>query len=167
LGLVPNTTIAVDIVDQLMAIFKLQATANKDTDTAQRVLRDRPQAEKVIKEKQALENAMQMETQCRQVTPSPTFQVKNRKDGASANNALPQITQDKYEAPRSANMRWQRRTRMLSQDFMLKCMEIPGFKAPFTPRQAALRQYPLQFLCNFAYSVLDNKTSDLLEYCHS
>ena len=45
-------------------------------------------------------------------------------------------------------------------------MEIPGFKAPFMPRQAAARQYPLQLLCNFAYSVLDNKTGDLLEYCH-
>jgi hypothetical protein len=45
-------------------------------------------------------------------------------------------------------------------------MEIPGFNAPFTPRQAALRQYPLQVLCGFAYSVLDYKTGDLLEYPH-
>jgi hypothetical protein len=45
-------------------------------------------------------------------------------------------------------------------------MEIPCFKALFTPRQTALRQYPLQFLCNFTYSVLDDKTGDLLEYCH-
>jgi hypothetical protein len=55
---------------------------------------------------------------------------------------------------------------MLTQDFMLQCIEILGFKAPFTPRQSAARQYPLQFLCNFAYSVLDNKTGDLLKYCH-
>jgi hypothetical protein len=60
----------------------------------------------------------------------------------------------------------QRRTRMLTQDFMVQFMEIPGFKAPFTPRQAASRQYPLQFLCNFAYSVLDNETGNLLEYHH-
>ncbi len=45
-------------------------------------------------------------------------------------------------------------------------MEIPGFNAPFTPRQAAARQYPLQFLCDFVYSVLDDKTGDLIEYCH-
>jgi len=28
------------------------------------------------------------------------------------------------------------------------------------------RKYPLQFLCDFAYSVLDDKTGDLLEYRH-
>ncbi len=49
---------------------------------------------------------------------------------------------------------------------MLQCMEIPGYKAPFTARQAASRKYPLQFLCDLAYAVLDNKTGDPLEYCH-
>jgi hypothetical protein len=49
---------------------------------------------------------------------------------------------------------------------MLQCMEIPGYKVPFAARQAASRQYPLQFLCNLTYSVLDNKTGDLLEYQH-
>jgi hypothetical protein len=49
---------------------------------------------------------------------------------------------------------------------MLQCMEILAFKAPFIPRQVAARQYPLQFLCGFAYSVLDNKRGDLLEYPH-
>jgi hypothetical protein len=56
-----------------MAIFKLQAKADKDTATAQRVLRDHAQAERLIKEEQDLEDAMQVETQCRQVTSSPTF----------------------------------------------------------------------------------------------
>ena len=45
-------------------------------------------------------------------------------------------------------------------------MEIPGHQAPFTPAQAALRKYPLQFLCDFAYAVLDDDTGDLLEYRH-
>jgi hypothetical protein len=49
---------------------------------------------------------------------------------------------------------------------MLQCMEIPGYKAPFTARQVASRKYPLQFLCDLAYAVLDNETGDLLEYCH-
>jgi hypothetical protein len=48
----------------------------------------------------------------------------------------------------------------------MKTSQIPGYKAPFTVRQAASRQYPLQFLCDLAYSVLDNKTGDLLEYRH-
>jgi hypothetical protein len=49
---------------------------------------------------------------------------------------------------------------------MLHCMEIPGYKAPFTARQAALRKYPLQFLSDLAYAVLDDETGDLLEYRH-
>jgi hypothetical protein len=42
-------------------------------------------------------------------------------------------------------------------------MEIPGYKAPFTVRQAASRKYPLQFLCNLVYAVLDKETGDLLK----
>jgi len=49
---------------------------------------------------------------------------------------------------------------------MLQCMEIPGYKAPFTAQQMASRKYPLQFLCDLAYAVLDDKTGNLLEYHH-
>jgi hypothetical protein len=45
-------------------------------------------------------------------------------------------------------------------------MEIPGSKVPFTAKQAASRKYTLQFLCDLAYAVLDNKTGDLLKYHH-
>jgi len=45
-------------------------------------------------------------------------------------------------------------------------MEIPGYKAPFSSQQAASRKYPLQFLCDLAYAVLDDETGDLLEYHH-
>jgi hypothetical protein len=45
-------------------------------------------------------------------------------------------------------------------------MEIPGYKPLFTPRQAASRKYPLKFLCDLAYAVLDDKTGDLLEFRH-
>jgi len=40
---------------------------------------------------------------------------------------------------------------------MLQCLEIPGYKAPFSPQQAASRNYP---------AVLDDETGDLLEYRH-
>jgi hypothetical protein len=49
---------------------------------------------------------------------------------------------------------------------MLQCMEIPGYKAPFTAKQSASRKYPLQFLCDFVYAVLDDETGNLLDYCH-
>jgi hypothetical protein len=45
-------------------------------------------------------------------------------------------------------------------------MEIPGYTAPFSPRQAASRTFPLQFLFDLAYAVLDDDTGDLLEYRH-
>jgi hypothetical protein len=49
---------------------------------------------------------------------------------------------------------------------MFQMMEIPGYKAPFTPAQAAACKYPLQFLCDFAYAILDKDTGNLLEYHH-
>jgi hypothetical protein len=55
---------------------------------------------------------------------------------------------------------------MLMQDYMLHMIEIPGYTAPFTPAQASCCKYPLQFLCDFAYAVLNNDTGDLLEYHH-
>jgi hypothetical protein len=44
-------------------------------------------------------------------------------------------------------------------------MEIPGYKAPYTAKQAASIKYPLQFLCDLVYAVLDDKTGNLLKYC--
>jgi hypothetical protein len=45
-------------------------------------------------------------------------------------------------------------------------MDIPGLTKPFSNQQAAAREYPLQFICDFASTVLDDKTGNLLEYCH-
>ena len=45
-------------------------------------------------------------------------------------------------------------------------MEIPGYTTPFTPQQAASRTFPLQFLCDPEYAVLNNDTGNLLEYRH-
>jgi hypothetical protein len=49
---------------------------------------------------------------------------------------------------------------------MLQCMEILGCMAPFTTEQAVSRKYPLHFLCDLAYPVLDDKTGNFLEYRH-
>jgi hypothetical protein len=45
-------------------------------------------------------------------------------------------------------------------------MEQPGYKSLFKPCQAPSQKYPLQFLCNLAYAILDNKTANLLKYHH-
>ena len=49
-GLIPTPTCTMDAVDQLMVIFKQQASAANNAATAQRVLRECAQAERVIKE---------------------------------------------------------------------------------------------------------------------
>jgi hypothetical protein len=49
-GLIPTSTVTTDTVDQLMEIYKQQAQAIRDVATAQRVLRERVQAEGVSKE---------------------------------------------------------------------------------------------------------------------
>ncbi len=99
----------------------------------------------------------------------PSFELEEPKDIPASQQGIPQITQDdaddNNDSP-AANTWQQRKTRSLTQDFMLHCMEIPGYKAPFTARQAASRKYPLQFLFDLAHAVLDNETGDLLEYCH-
>jgi hypothetical protein len=153
-----------DAVDQLMGIFKKQARTTRDVATAQRVLRERAQAERVIKEEQ--QTHVQQESVQEQVIPSPSFEIEDNNDTANTPQSIPQITQDKHDSPPSANMQQQRETRTLTQEFMLHCMEIPGYKAPFTAKQAASRKYPLQFLCDLAYAVLDDETGNLLEYRH-
>jgi hypothetical protein len=45
-------------------------------------------------------------------------------------------------------------------------MDIPGLTKLFSNQQAAACNYPLQFFCDFASAVLDDKTGSLLKYHH-
>jgi hypothetical protein len=68
LGLIPAPTCMQDTINQLMVIFKQQARAAYDAATAQRVLRECAQAERINKEEcQILVQA--------QVTPLPSFET--------------------------------------------------------------------------------------------
>jgi hypothetical protein len=80
----------------------------------------------------------------------------------------PIISQDNKEdiSHPAANTQQQCQIRTLTQDYMLHMMEIPGYTTPFTPQQAASQTFPLQFLCDLAYAVLDDDTGNLLEYRH-
>ncbi len=104
------------------------------------------------------------ECQQDQAALSPTFQVDDGSNIAPAQQSIPQIKQDEYNSSPAANTRQQCKIWTLTHDFMLQCMEIPGYTAPFTLRQAASRKYPLQFLCDLACAVLDDKTGGLLKY---
>jgi hypothetical protein len=91
-GLVPTPTGTQDAVDPLMVIFKQQAHAAKDAATAQRMLRERAQAERVIKEERQ-EHVAQETTQA-QVTALPTIEIEEPNDIAESSQGILQITQD-------------------------------------------------------------------------
>ena len=55
-------------------------------------------------------------------------------------------------------------TRSSRRAALLAAVEISGSYP--TPCQAASRKYPLTFLCDFAGSVIDTETGELLEYRH-
>jgi hypothetical protein len=72
------------------------------------------------------------------------------------------ITQDNGTSSTPAyNTRQQRITCTLTQDI---AYQISKVKLAMT--QVVGRQYPLQFLCDWASAVLDDKTGNLLEYQH-
>jgi hypothetical protein len=143
-GLIPTLTSTMDAVDQLMVIFKQQACAANDAATAQRVLRERAQAERVIEEERQPSEAQTNKTPTSfppipeitgQTTASPSFELEEPNSIPALPQGIPQIMQDdfnNYNDSTAANTRQLRETRSLTQDFMLHCMEIPGYKAPFT-----------------------------------
>jgi hypothetical protein len=154
---IPKNSATADAVEQLMEVFKIQAEKATCKAAAQRVLRERAFAQRVDAEAKATVTAP--------TSSLPELEVEYPNTTEESPSNIPVISQDNDDAP-SANTQSQRQNRTLTQDYMLHMMEIPGYTAPFTARQAASRQYPLQFLCDFAYAVLDDDTGDLLEYRH-
>jgi hypothetical protein len=61
----------------------------------------------------------------------------------------------------AGNTRQQQRIRSITQDCAYHLTET---KAAPSAQKASAQKYPLQFLCDWANSILDNKTGDLLEY---
>jgi hypothetical protein len=142
-GLIPTPTCTQDAVDQLMIIFMQQALAVNDAVTAQRVLQEHTQAERVIEEERQAIAAWELLQA--QVTALPTFKAEETNDIPALPQGIPQITQseyDDYNAPPSANTKQQQEIRTRTRDFMLEFMETPGYKAPIMAQQAALRKYP-------------------------
>jgi hypothetical protein len=160
----PKNSVAADAVKQLMEIYKIQADQATCEARAQRVLREQALAQSVAKEQQAVEPVQSNHQHTS--TAFPSFEVEdNQANDPQAASGPPVISQDE-DSPPAANTRQQWQTGMLMQDNMFHMMEVPGYKAPFTPAQAAACKYPLQFLCDFAYAILDKDIGNLLEYRH-
>jgi hypothetical protein len=72
---------------------------------------------------------------------------------------IPTITQDDDTFnPPAHNTRQQQTRRTLTQDVALHISEVH-----LNAQSIAGRKYPLQFLCDWAVAVLDDKTGNLLE----
>jgi hypothetical protein len=162
-GQLPKNSITANAVEQLIKIYKIQANKATCKARAQRVLRKQALAQRVAKEWQA--EPVQTSLQHTPTT-FPTFEVEDNQDNNPRAASRPLIISQDEDSPPSVNTRQQHQTRTLTQDYMFHMMEIPGHKALFPPAQAALRKYPLQFLCDFANMILDKDIGDLLEYCH-
>jgi len=136
-----------------MEIYKIQAEKATCTAQTQRVLREQMQAQRVKEQQLATE---QQASPLTTPTSYPDLEI----------DLYPNTDEDDDTSHPAANTCQQHQIRTLTQDYMLHMMEIPGYMAPFSPRQAASRTFPLQFLCDLAYAVLDDDTGDLLEYRH-
>ena len=149
-----------DTIDQLMRIFKQQAEKAKEDATTQRVLKKRARDERVHNEES---------NQPASPSPLPPLEVTYPAIDVGTLRGTPVISQDDddsiYSTP-SANTRFRRQIRTLTQDYLYHMMDIPGITKPFTNRQAAARRYPVAFIRDFASAVLDEETGNLLEYRH-
>ncbi len=147
-----------------MEIYKIQAKKATCKAQAQRVNREDTQAQRVT-EKQATATPTQTRPHVTN-TAFPHFEINNTPHNSThLPNEVLIISQDDGSPP-AGNTQQQHQIRMFTQDYMLHMMEIPSYTAPFTLAQAASHKYPLQCLCDFAYTALDDDTGNLLEYRH-
>jgi len=147
-GIVPPPNMTKDDIYQLITIFKSQAEKAKDAATAQRVLKGRAQAQRVLTEANHQED----------IEVPTTEHIRN----------TPFISQDDHldTSTPAENTCLQRKVRTITQDYLFHMMDTPDLAQPFTNKQATACKYPLQFLCDYTYAVLDDETGDLLEYRH-
>jgi hypothetical protein len=170
-GVLPTTTSTQAGVQQLLDIFKSQANGAKNEITAQRVQMADAAAQRVLDESTANEIA-RAETATQRVleerTKKEVFQVITDDDHTEeADSSVPMITQDEDEEQQQPiNSRPRTRsTPSATDEFIYSMMELPGMMG-VTPRAAASRKFPMQFLCDCANAVIDGETGEIMEYRH-
>jgi hypothetical protein len=173
-----TTALTTDAIAQLINIFKTQAEKEKDEATLQRVLRENAQTERVLNEENAQAErvlnksvVIPISPQTTTATTYPPLEIDEYPEmNVGTLRGTPIIyPEDNSNSSRpAANTRYQRKVRTITQDYLFHLMDtsfLPGQQL-FASKQASSRKYPLQFLCDFTYLVLDDKTGDLLEYRH-
>ena len=163
-GAMPRNSVTMDAVEQLLEIFKIQANAATNATDQQRQRQIDAHTQRVLNETQANEHEHQNEEPhsptAQRVAATTTIPTVEFSDIPDHGPTIPTITQDEGTyTPPAHNTRQQHTMRTLTQDVALHISEVH-----LNAQRIAGRKYPLQFLCDWAAAVLDDKTGDLLEY---
>jgi hypothetical protein len=136
-GLMPQKGITADAVEQLMEIYKIKAEKVTCKAQTQWVLHKQAQAQRMEEQQLAAGQKASPQHSPKSLPDIEVNKYPNLDLGML--QGTPTISQDDKEdiSPPAANTQQQCQTRTLTQDYMLHMMEIPGYKAPFTPQQAA------------------------------
>jgi hypothetical protein len=132
-GIIPPPNITTNAIDQLINIFKLQAEKDKDSATAQRVLKERAQAERV---------GTKTKDQCPSMAPTaklttttvttpisfPPLKVEYPNLDTGMLRGTPMISQNKMDNNLSpaTNIRLQWKVQTITQEYLSHLMDTPG-----------------------------------------
>ena len=142
-GIVPPPNMTTDAIDQLITIFKSQAENAKDTATAQRVLKGRAQAQRVLTEANHQED-IEVPTTKHISNPTtqrliedtifPPLEAEYPHIDVGSLRNTPFISQDDHldTSTPAENTRLQRKVRTLTQDYLFHMIDTPGRAQPFT-----------------------------------
>ncbi len=173
IGAIPVSSITNDAITQLLNIFKQQANSAKDATAVQRVLTQPAQSQRVHIDQSNTFPQPNVPTQADKLWMDliesqpefPPLEIEEQIPEPECPIQTSTISQElvhNHSNP-AGNMCQQHRIQTITQDCAYHLM---GTKAAPTAQKAPARKYPLQFFCNWANSILDDKTGDLLEYRH-
>jgi hypothetical protein len=132
-GIIPPPNITTDAIDQLINIFKLQAEKEKDAATAQRVLKECAQAERVgtkTKDHSPSTAPIAKPTTTTVTTPTsfPPLKVEYPDLNTGMLRETPTMSQDEMgnNSSPAANTCLQRKVQTIMQDYLFHLMDTPG-----------------------------------------
>ena len=152
-------------ITKLMDIFKENAAREKEADArSQRVQKEKAHRQRV--------GRAAAERDSKETEDDTLSTCTDANDDVSDDDTVPGELLDEIVDPPTTeeqpryNLRPRNNVRTITQEMMLHAVHIAGTHVPFSAQQAARRQFPLQFLAELAYAVLDGDTGELLEYRH-
>jgi hypothetical protein len=144
-GVLPVSTITDDAITALLKIFKQQANCHKDTSSAQRVLTQRAQAQRVRTEQsheETVDDAWMdlVEDQPETQPEFPPLEIEEEILTTKNPSQSPRAPQNStHNSTPADNTRQQRRSRTITQECAYHLMDT---QAPPSAQQASSRMYP-------------------------